>query len=94
MADQSSARRRFQFRLRTLLLFVTLASVVCWVVVDRQRLIGERDDALRRAIQAEGEAGEELRMTQEVYRQSVHNLSARVRALEKESTSLSPSKQP
>jgi hypothetical protein len=39
--------RWFQFSLRTLLIVVTLAAVACWVVADRQRLIRERDDALR-----------------------------------------------
>jgi hypothetical protein len=47
MADQPSPRR-FQFRLRTLLIGVTLTAVACWVVVDRQRLIRERLDALER----------------------------------------------
>jgi hypothetical protein len=39
---------RFQFRLRTLMIGVTLLAVACWVVVDRQRLIRERDEALQR----------------------------------------------
>jgi hypothetical protein len=45
--------RRFQFRLRTLMIVVTLLAAQCafvaWVVRDRQRLIRERDDALRAA---------------------------------------------
>jgi hypothetical protein len=49
MADQPSPRRRFQFRLRTLMIVVTVLAVVCWVVVDRARLIRERDEALSRA---------------------------------------------
>jgi hypothetical protein len=40
-------RHRFQFRLRTLTILVTLFSVAYWVVADRQRLIRERDEALR-----------------------------------------------
>jgi hypothetical protein len=39
-------RRRFQFRLRTLMIGVTLIAVACWVFMDRQRLIAERDHAL------------------------------------------------
>jgi hypothetical protein len=42
---QNRKRRWFQFSLRTLLVGVTLLAVGCWVVVDRQRLIRERDDA-------------------------------------------------
>jgi hypothetical protein len=45
MSHSSRFRRRFQFRLRTLLIGVTLLAVVCWVIVDRQRLIEERDRA-------------------------------------------------
>ncbi len=46
MADQPSPRRRFQFRLRTLMLFVTLACVIAsWI---GWRLYLERlDDAMR-----------------------------------------------
>jgi hypothetical protein len=39
--------RRFQFRLRTLMIVVTLLAVACWVVMDRARLIRERDEAVR-----------------------------------------------
>ena len=46
-------RRWFQFSLRTLLIGVTLLAVTCWIVVDRQRLIRERDEALQRAVRAE-----------------------------------------
>jgi hypothetical protein len=53
MPDQPSPRRRFQFSLRTLMIVVTLSAAQCafvaWVVRDRQRLIRERDDALRAA---------------------------------------------
>jgi hypothetical protein len=45
MPDKPFSRRRFQFRLRTLLLVVTLVAVASWVVADRQRLIRERDEA-------------------------------------------------
>jgi len=42
-------RRRSQFRLRTLLIGVTLLAIYCgtitWFVRDRQRLIRERDEA-------------------------------------------------
>jgi hypothetical protein len=52
-------RRWFQFSLRTLLIVVTLLAAICpvvvWVVRDRDRLIQERDDAMRRAAQAEAE---------------------------------------
>jgi hypothetical protein len=45
--------KRFQFRLRTLLILVTLLAAQCafvaWVARDRQRLIREHDDALRAA---------------------------------------------
>jgi hypothetical protein len=43
-------RRWFQFSLRSLLIVVTLAAMACWVIVDRQRLIRERDDALKRLV--------------------------------------------
>jgi hypothetical protein len=42
-------KARFQFRLRTLMIGVTLLAVACWVVVDRQRLIRERDEARQNA---------------------------------------------
>jgi hypothetical protein len=44
---------RFQFRLRTLMIAVAVVAAVCWVVVDRQRLIRERDEAIERAVKAE-----------------------------------------
>jgi hypothetical protein len=40
MADQPPPRRRFQFRLRTLMIGVTLASVACWGWVLYRR-VGE-----------------------------------------------------
>ena len=49
-ADPPKRKRRwFQFSLRTLLIGVTLLAVACWGIVDRARLIRERDDALRQA---------------------------------------------
>ena len=51
MADNPFPRRRFQFRLRTLMIVVmlvaALSAAVTWVVQDRQRLIRERDEALQ-----------------------------------------------
>ncbi|HEV2969609.1 MAG TPA: hypothetical protein VGY55_06440 [Pirellulales bacterium] len=44
-----SLRCRFQFSLRTLLIVVTLLAVACSIVVDRQRLIRERDEARQNA---------------------------------------------
>jgi hypothetical protein len=49
MPDQPSPRRRFQFRLRTLMIGVTLLAVVCWALLSRVRLIEERDEARRDA---------------------------------------------
>ena len=42
-------RRRFQFRLRTLFVVVTLTAVASWIVADRARLIRERDEAIERS---------------------------------------------
>jgi hypothetical protein len=57
MADQPSPRRRFQFRLRTLMIVVTLlaalSAAVTWVIRDRERLIRERDDAIQKQRQLE-----------------------------------------
>jgi hypothetical protein len=44
-----SPRRRFQLRLWTLFVFVTVFAVACWVIADRQRLIRERDEAIERS---------------------------------------------
>ncbi len=71
-------RPTFQFRLRTLLLVVALAAVACWVVVDRQRLIRERDDALLRASNAEGEVKERLQLY-EMSEQTQRQLWARIK---------------
>ncbi len=49
-------RRRFQFRLRTLMIVVAVVAAVCWVVADRQRLIRQRDEAIERAVKAEAAA--------------------------------------
>jgi hypothetical protein len=50
MPDQTSTRRRFQFRLRTLMIVVTLLAILCpaatWVVRDRQRLIREQEQLI------------------------------------------------
>jgi hypothetical protein len=40
-------RRRFQFRLRTLMIGVTLLAGACWGLVALQGLIRERDAALQ-----------------------------------------------
>jgi hypothetical protein len=40
--------RRFQFRLRTLMIGVTLLAAACWVAVDRGRLIRDRDNAIQK----------------------------------------------
>jgi hypothetical protein len=45
MPDQPSPRRRFQFSLRALMVGMTLGAVVYSVVLDRLRLIRERDEA-------------------------------------------------
>jgi hypothetical protein len=42
MADQPSPRRRFQFRLRTLLIVVTLLSVPCAYIGRQARVVAER----------------------------------------------------
>ncbi len=56
MPDQPSPRRRFQFRLRTLLLVVAVVAAACWVAADRWRLTRERDEAERRVNIFETEA--------------------------------------
>jgi hypothetical protein len=48
MPDQSSRRRRFQFRLRTLLIVVTLLAGLCGWAADHARMIHELDDMKRR----------------------------------------------
>jgi cytoskeletal protein RodZ len=45
-------RRWFQFSLRTLFVVVTLIAAACWVVIDRRRLIRERDESELKAEQA------------------------------------------
>jgi hypothetical protein len=49
MADQPSPRRRFQFRLSTLFVIVTVLASVCWVCTDRERVHRERDKAVEEA---------------------------------------------
>ncbi len=59
MASQPSPRRRFQFRLRTLFVVVTVAAAVCGFAVlaaENRRLIRERDEAQLRANVFETEA--------------------------------------
>ena len=42
MADQPSPRRRFQFRLRTLMIVVTLLAVVCGYVSNQGAIVRQR----------------------------------------------------
>ena len=49
MVDQPSPRRRFQFRLSTLFVIVTVLASVCWVCTDRERVHRERDKAVEEA---------------------------------------------
>jgi hypothetical protein len=51
-----SPRRRFQFRLRALMIGMTLGAVVCWVVLDRLRMIRERDTAKQEMDNAKAKA--------------------------------------
>ncbi|HKD37125.1 MAG TPA: hypothetical protein VKB78_10000 [Pirellulales bacterium] len=46
MSEQCDHRRRFQFRLRTLLIIVTLLTVPCWWVAKQKRLIEDRKEML------------------------------------------------
>jgi hypothetical protein len=46
MADQPSRRRRFQFRLRTLMIVVTLLAVPCGYIGWQARIVRERRDLL------------------------------------------------
>jgi hypothetical protein len=97
MADQRPPRRRFQFRLRTLMLLVTLAAVACWGVMDRQRLIRERDDALLRATKAEGQARETAQlfnMEEQVQRQLLARIKDMAERLQAAPHYPSPSTQP
>jgi hypothetical protein len=51
--SSAAMKARFQFRLRTLMIGVTLLAILCgtvmWIVKDRERLIRERDEALEKA---------------------------------------------
>ena len=47
-------RRWYQFSLRSLMIGVTLLALACWAILDRQRLIHERDEARQRATFVEG----------------------------------------
>ena len=42
MPDQLPPRRRFQFRLRTLLIVVALLAVPCWYVANEARIVRQR----------------------------------------------------
>jgi hypothetical protein len=59
-------RRWFQFSLRTLLIGVTLVAVACCGIVDRARLIRERDEALQREATAEKRASVEHHISDEM----------------------------
>jgi hypothetical protein len=63
MADPATSRHRFQFRLRTLMIVVTLLAAGCWCVMDRQRLIRERDDAIQRQKDTEALASKDKMAT-------------------------------
>jgi hypothetical protein len=54
MADQPSPHRRFQFRLRTLMIGVTLLAIPCAYLHWRVRPEQERDAALRRIVELGG----------------------------------------
>ncbi len=47
MADQPSPRRRFQFRLRTLMIVVTLLAVPCAYVGWQENIVRERKEWIR-----------------------------------------------
>jgi hypothetical protein len=42
MPDQPSPRRRFQFRLRTLMIVVTLLAVACGYIGSQEQIVGQR----------------------------------------------------
>jgi hypothetical protein len=46
VADQTSPHRRFQFRLRTLMICVTLLAVICGYLGGQWRIVKERSDLL------------------------------------------------
>jgi inner membrane protein involved in colicin E2 resistance len=70
----TAPRSRFQFRLRTLMIVVTLLAVpsaaVTWVIQDRQRLVRERDEAMGR----EADAKQTLNTMQQENRVLVNQL--------------------
>jgi hypothetical protein len=71
--NEPPKRRWYQFNLRSLLI---VAALLC-VVVDRARLIKERDDALRQAIDlksAQGEYETDQRLTALKYDQVMRQL--------------------
>jgi CHASE3 domain sensor protein len=70
----TAPRSRFQFRLRTLMIGVTLLAVlsaaVTWVIQDRRRLVRERDEAMGR----EADAKQTLNTLQQENRVLVNQL--------------------
>ncbi len=54
MADQPSPRRRFQFRLRTLMIGVTLLAVPCGYIGWQARIVWERKAMLNRISEFDG----------------------------------------
>jgi hypothetical protein len=50
MADSAPPRRRFQFRLRTLLIVVTLLAVACGYVAHEARIVQDRRDEWKRSV--------------------------------------------
>jgi hypothetical protein len=73
----ATPRRRFQFRLRTLMIGVTLLGILCgtatWVVGDRERLIRERDEALQADADARAKLTE-VRFEMTRHKKAVHAL--------------------
>jgi hypothetical protein len=62
MPDQPSPRRRFQFRLRTLMIGVTLLSVVCGYVAHEAKIMLERKALLESGrLSLVGQVAEETR---------------------------------
>ena len=54
MPDQPSPHRRFQFRLRTLLIGVTLLAVACWYVAREVNTARARGSMVDRIVNVEG----------------------------------------
>jgi hypothetical protein len=85
-ADPPKRKRRwFQFSLRTLLIGVTLLAVACWVIVDRTRLIRERDTATQADAAAQKKTKSRERSYEEVldsYSKLIRHMQARQKWLE------------